>query len=31
MDDQNLARHIVNTVDTIAEFVYAQQQKNSIN
>ena len=28
MDDQNLARHIVNTVDTIAEFVYAQQQKN---
>jgi acyl carrier protein len=30
MDDQNLARHIVNTVDTIAEFVYAQQQKNSI-
>ena len=31
MDDQNLARHIVNTVDTIAEFVYAQQQKNSIS
>jgi len=31
MDDQNLARHIVNTVDTMAEFVYAQQQKNSIN
>jgi len=30
MDDQNLARHIVNTVDTIAEFVYAQQQKNGI-
>lgn len=31
MDDQNLARHIVNTVDTIAEFVYAQQQKNGIH
>jgi acyl carrier protein len=31
MDDQNLARHIVNTVDTMAEFVYAQQQKNSIH
>jgi acyl carrier protein len=30
MDDQNLVRHIVNTVDTIAEFVYAQQQKNDI-
>lgn len=30
MDDQNLARHIINTVDTIAEFVYAQQQKNGI-
>ena len=31
MDDQNLARHIVNTVDTIAEFVYAQQLKNGIH
>ncbi|MBP1668359.1 MAG: acyl carrier protein [Bacteroidetes bacterium] len=31
MDDQNLARHIVNTVDTMAEFVYAQQQKNDIH
>jgi acyl carrier protein len=31
MDDQNLARHIVNTIDTMAEFVYAQQQKNGIN
>jgi acyl carrier protein len=31
MDDQNLVRHIVNTVDTMAEFVYAQQQKNSIH
>jgi acyl carrier protein len=31
MDDQNLARHIINTVDTIAEFVYAQQQKNGIH
>jgi len=31
MDDQNLARHIVNTVDTMAEFVYAQQQKNGIH
>jgi len=30
MDDQNLARHIVNTIDTMAEFVYAQQQKNGI-
>lgn len=28
MDDQNLVRHIVNTVNTLAEFVYAQQQKN---
>jgi acyl carrier protein len=28
MDDQNLVRHIVNTVDTMAEFVFAQQQKN---
>jgi acyl carrier protein len=27
IDDQNLARHIVNTVNTIAEFVYSQ--KNS--
>jgi acyl carrier protein len=25
IDDQNLARHIINTVDTIAEFVYAQK------
>ena len=31
MDDQNLARHIVNTVDTIAEFVYSQQQKSDIH
>jgi acyl carrier protein len=31
MDDQNLARHIVNTVDTMAEFVYAQQQRNGIH
>ena len=31
MDDQNLVRHIVNTVNTLAEFVYAQQQKNSLN
>ena len=31
MDDQNLVRHIVNTVDTMAEFVYAQQQKSLIN
>jgi acyl carrier protein len=30
MDDQNLARHIVNTIDSMAEFVYAQQQKNGI-
>jgi len=30
MDDQNLARHIVNTIDTMAEFVYVQQQKNGI-
>jgi acyl carrier protein len=31
MDDQNLARHIVNTVDTMAEFVFAQQQKIGIH
>ena len=30
MDDQNLARHIVNTIDTMAEFVFAQQQKHGI-
>jgi acyl carrier protein len=28
LNDQNLARHIVNTVDTIAEFVYSQQSVN---
>lgn len=31
MDDQNLARHIVNTVNTIADFVYSQQYKNDIH
>jgi len=31
MDDQNLVRHIVNTVDTMAEFVFTQQQKSVIN
>ena len=30
MDDQNLVRHIVNTVNTLADFVYAQQQKNTV-
>ena len=30
MDDQNLVRHIINTIDTIAEFVYAQQQKSKV-
>lgn len=30
MNDKNLARHIVNTVNTMAEFVYSQQQKNNI-
>ncbi|MBN2276085.1 MAG: hypothetical protein JXK95_17290 [Bacteroidales bacterium] len=30
MDDQNLARHIVNTVNTIADFVYSQQSKNDV-
>ena len=28
LDDQNLARHIINTVDTISDFVYAQQIKS---
>jgi acyl carrier protein len=28
LDDQNLARHIINTVDTISDFVYAQQVKS---
>ena len=28
LDDQNLARHIINTVDTISDFVYAQQAKS---
>jgi acyl carrier protein len=27
INDQNLARHIINTVNTIAEFVYSQQNK----
>jgi acyl carrier protein len=27
IDDQNLAREIINTVNSIAEFVYSQQQK----
>ena len=29
LDDQNLARHIINTVDTISDFVYAQQAKST--
>jgi len=29
IDDQNLARHIINTVDTIADFVYAQKNLKS--
>jgi acyl carrier protein len=28
LDDQNLARHIINTVDTISDFVYTQQAKS---
>jgi len=31
INDQNLARHIINTVNTIAEFVYSQQNKNVIS
>ncbi|MBN1416545.1 MAG: hypothetical protein JW973_15680 [Bacteroidales bacterium] len=31
INDQNLARHIINTVDTIAEFVFAQQNMNVIS
>lgn len=27
IDDQNLARHIINTVNTIADFVYLQKIK----
>jgi acyl carrier protein len=27
IDDQNLAREIINTVNSIAEFVYSQQRK----
>jgi len=27
IDDQNIARHIVNTVNTIAEFIYSEQLK----
>jgi acyl carrier protein len=29
IDDQNLARHIIHTVNTIAEFVYAQKNRKS--
>lgn len=28
IDDQNLAKDIINTVNTIAEFVYSQHHKN---
>ncbi len=31
MDDQNLVRHIFNTVDTISEFVHAQQQRSAVS
>ena len=30
IDDQNLARHVINTVNTIAEFVYAQKDRKSM-
>jgi acyl carrier protein len=30
INDQNLARHIITTVDTIAEFVFSQQVKSGI-